>query len=79
MAGFKAIVVWFPPRHVVLASGWLVMLGALGAVSATAPAEFLVQIIGWRGLFAVLAGLSALAALLVLIAVPDQTPERARR
>ena len=40
---------------------------------ATAPAEVLVQIIGWRGLFAVLAGLSALVALLILIAVPDQT------
>ena len=79
MAGFKAIVVWFPPGRVVLANGWLVMLGALGAVSATAPAELLVQIIGWRGLFAVLAGLSALAALLVLIAVPDQTLDLPRQ
>jgi len=72
------IVVWFPPRHVVLANGWLVMLGALGAVSATAPAEFLIQMIGWRGLFAVLAGLSPLVALLVLIAVPDQTLDSPR-
>jgi len=31
MAGFKAIVVWFPPRRVVVANGWLVMLGALEA------------------------------------------------
>src|SRR6476659_467358 len=52
------------------------MLGALGAVSATAPAEFLVQIIGWRGLFALFAGLSALGALFVLIAVPDQTLDK---
>ena len=79
MAGFKAIVVWFPPGRVVLANGWLVMLGALGAVSATAPAEILVRSIGWRGLFAVLAGLSALAALLVLIFVPDQTLEQPRQ
>ena len=76
MAGFKAVVVWFPPGRVVIANGWLVMLGALGAVSATAPAEIIVQIIGWRGLFAVLAGLSALTALLVLIAVPDQTLDK---
>jgi predicted MFS family arabinose efflux permease len=33
---------------------------------------FLIQMIGWRGLFSVLTGLSALVALLVLIAVPDQ-------
>ena len=79
MAGFKAIVVWFPPGRVVVANGWLVMRGALGAVSATAPVEILVRSIGWRGLFAVLAGLSALAALLVLIAVPDQTLEQPRQ
>ncbi len=71
MAGFKAIVLWFPPQHVVLVNGWLVMLGALGAVTATAPAEVVVQAVGWRGLFALLAGLSALAALLVLLAVPE--------
>jgi len=71
MAGFKAIVLWFPPEHVVLANGWLVMLGALGALTATAPAEFVVQALGWRGLFALLAGLSAVAALLVLLAVPE--------
>jgi len=73
MAGFKAIVLWFPPQQLALANGWLVMLGALGAVTATAPAELVVQAIGWRGLFAVLAGLSALTALLVLICVPERT------
>ena len=39
MAGFKAIVLWFPAERMALANGWLVMLGALGAVTATAPAE----------------------------------------
>src|SRR5207344_1781292 len=67
----KAIVLWFPPDRLALANGWLVMLGALGSVTATAPAKFVVLAIGWRGLFAVLAGLSALAALLVLLAVPE--------
>lgn len=71
MAGFKAIVLWFPPERIVLTNGWLVMLGALGALTATAPAELIVQAVGWRGLFAILAGLSAVAALLVLFAVPE--------
>lgn len=74
MAGFKAIVVWFPAGRVVVANGWLVMLGALGAVTATTPAELVLQTIGWRGLFAALAGLSALVALLLLFAVPDNAP-----
>jgi MFS family permease len=51
MAGLKAIVLWFPQGRVALANGWLVMLGALGAITATGPAEFVVQSIGWRGLF----------------------------
>src|SRR5262245_14089489 len=71
MAGFKAIVLWFPPQRIVLVNGWYVTLGALGAVTATAPAELIVQSLGWRGLFALLAGLSALAALLLLLAAPE--------
>ena len=46
------------------------MLGALGAVTATAPAEMVVQAVGWRGLFAILGALSAAAALILLV-VPD--------
>ena len=39
----------------------MVTLGALGAVTATAPADYSVQCLGWRGLFAILAAGSALA------------------
>jgi len=56
---------------VALVNGWFVMLGALGAVTATAPAEVVVQVVGWRGLFALLGALSAIAAVLVLLLVPD--------
>jgi MFS family permease len=79
MAGFKAIVIWFPPGRVALANGWLVMLGALGAVTATAPAAWIVHAIGWRGLFAALAALSALVALLVVFAVPETNGHRATK
>src|SRR5262245_61801003 len=71
MAGVKAIGVWFPEGKSTIATGWLVMLGALGALTATAPADLLVQAIGWRGVFAVLAALSALSSLLVLLTAPD--------
>jgi MFS family permease len=79
MGGLKAIVVWFPPERVALANGWYIMLGALGALSATGPAELVVQGVGWRGLFAILAAASALVALLVLLVVPekDQAPPSA--
>jgi MFS family permease len=74
MAGLKAIVLWFPPERVALANGWYIMLGALGALSATGPAEILVQGVGWRGLFAVLAASTAAVALLILLVVPDRRP-----
>jgi len=72
MAGLKALVLWFPPDRLALANGWLIMLGALGGLTATAPAEVVVQSLGWRGLFALLAALSALFALLILVAVPER-------
>jgi MFS family permease len=72
IAGLKAIVTWFPTQHVALANGWYIMLGALGAVSATGPAELVVQSVGWRGLFAILAVASALVALLILLIVPEK-------
>jgi hypothetical protein len=59
MAGLKGIVLWFPSHRVALANGWYIMLGALGALSAAAPAKVLVQGVGWRGLFAILAAASA--------------------
>jgi MFS family permease len=77
MAGVKAIAVWFPRDRSALATGWLVMLGALGALIATTPADLLVQAIGWRGLFVVLAALSALVSLLVLFAAPDSATGKA--
>lgn len=72
MAGLKALVLWFPAERIALANGWLITLGALGAVTATAPAEMLVTSIGWRGLFQLLAILSAIAALLILRFVPER-------
>ena len=74
MAGLKAIVLWFPPERVALANGWLIMLGALGALTATGPAEVLVQGVGWRSLFAVLAASTAAVALLILLVAPEKEP-----
>jgi MFS family permease len=49
-AGLKALVLWFPGDRVPLLNGLMVMLGALGAVTATLPADLLLDWIGWREL-----------------------------
>jgi MFS family permease len=70
-AGLKALVLWFPRERVPLLNGLMVMLGALGALTATLPAEFLVVSIGWRGLFELLAIVSAGCALVIYLVVPE--------
>jgi MFS family permease len=77
IAGLKGIVLWFPAGRIALANGWLITLGALGAITATVPAEILIVSIGWRGLFLLLAILSAVVAVLILRFVPEH-PARGR-
>src|SRR5712691_2230179 len=73
-AGFKALVLWFPGDRVPLLNGLMVMLGALGAVTATLPADLLLDWIGWRELFGLFAVLTAASAVLIYLIVPEATP-----
>ena len=70
IAGLKALVLWFPKERLPFFNGCFVTLGALGAVTATAPAEQLVDAIGWRGLFALLAAATAGCAAAILVLSP---------
>ena len=74
MAGLKAIVLWFPQDRLLLANGCFVTIGALGAVSATVPAELLLVSIGWRGLFKVLAAATVVCAITIYLVVPHVEP-----
>src|SRR6202158_4941400 len=55
MAGLKTIITWFPRERVALANGWMIMLGSLGAVTATAPTDWLLNYMGWRRRVGILA------------------------
>jgi MFS family permease len=70
MAGLKAIVVWFPRDRVAFVNGGMIMLGSLGAVTATAPTDWLLNWIGWRSLFEVLTIATLATAGLIYFAVP---------
>jgi MFS family permease len=70
-AGMQALVLWFPRERVPLLNGLMVMLGALGAVTATWPAELLLAWIGWRELFGLFAALTSICALTIYLAVPE--------
>jgi MFS family permease len=73
-AGLKALVLWFPGDRVPLLNGLMVMLGALGAVTATLPADLLLDWIGWRELFGLFAALTAASAAMIYLIVPETAP-----
>lgn len=73
-AGLKALVLWFPGDRVPLLNGLMVMLGALGAVTATLPADLLLDWIGWRELFGLFAALTAASAVMIYLIVPEAAP-----
>ncbi|MCP3402805.1 MULTISPECIES: nitrate/nitrite transporter [unclassified Bradyrhizobium] len=71
-AGLKSIILWFPKERVALMNGYMIMLGSLGAVTATAPAEHLLAWMGWRQLFEILAVATSATAVLIYVVVPER-------
>ena len=72
MAGLKAIVTWFPRERVALANGWMIMLGSFGAVTATAPTDWLLNYLGWRSLFEILTIGAVAVGGLIYVVVPER-------
>lgn len=72
MAGLKSIVTWFPRERVALANGWMIMLGSLGAVTATAPVDWLLNYVGWRSLFEILTISTFAVSGLIYLVVPER-------
>jgi type IV secretory pathway TrbF-like protein/predicted MFS family arabinose efflux permease len=77
MAGLKAIALWFPTDKLPLVNGWFVMLGGLGAVTATEPTEILLNWIGWRDFFKLLGIITALCAFAIYLVVPEYPTDSA--
>ncbi len=56
------------------ANSWMLMTGSLGMLASTLPVQWLLPVVGWRGLFWLVAGLLALATALIAWAVPRDCP-----
>ncbi len=74
MASFKAFSVWFPRERLPSLNAAVMVAGSLGALSATTPLSIAVPMLGWRGVFFVLAGL-ALAAAVGIFSTPERAQE----
>jgi predicted MFS family arabinose efflux permease len=75
MSAFKANAIWLPMSRVALGNAAIVAIGALGVVTATRPADWLAQLIGWRSMFDLLAVATLGVALLIFLCVPQGQPQ----
>ena len=70
----KANMQWYPPHRLAAMTGIGVFFGAIGGMTATVPVQALLPLVGWRGIFAGLAGLAVLASLWLALSVPARPP-----
>lgn len=61
---------WLSPAAQLRANAWMLMTGSLGMLASTLPVQWLMPLVGWRGLFWGLAVLILLAMLVLAWAVP---------
>ena len=73
MASFKSFVDWFPKEHLPLSNGSIMMAGGLGALTATAPIEFVLELTDWRGVFWIFAALTLFCSIMIYFIVPKRS------
>jgi len=72
MAALTAYRLVLSPSAQLRANAWMLMTGSLGMLSSTLPVQALLPVLGWRGLFVLLALLLLVAMALLLWWVPPQ-------
>lgn len=71
MAAIKACSQWLPPQRLPLSTAVLLAVGGMGAMTATAPLQMVLDQVGWRGAFVGMAIATALVCLLIFAVVPE--------
>jgi MFS family permease len=71
MASFHAFVLWAPAARAPLLNGSVMAVGALGALSATAPVEWALSFLSWRELFTALSFVTLGVALFLRLQAPE--------
>ncbi len=72
MAALRAFRFWYEPQRQQQLAAWILVAGSLGALCATIPAHALLPIVGWRGIFMIVAALLALVALALWWLLPAE-------
>ena len=67
MAPLKAYRLWYAPERQGQLSSWMLVAGTSGALAATIPVTSAMPLIGWRGVFWIMAGLILLASAAIFL------------
>lgn len=78
MASFHAFILWAPSARIPLLNGAVMAVGALGALSATAPVEWTLSLVTWRELFTALSIVTLGIALFLHLQSLDPDPQTRR-
>ncbi len=70
MAPLTAYRRWFNPETQLRANSWMLMTGSLGMLCATLPVQAAMPVLGWRGIFWLLALLVIASMILIALCVP---------
>ncbi len=72
MSGLKSVVLWVSEPRRALANSIVMSAGAVGLLVATRPIQEATELLGWRQVFLILAGLTFLVALAIFLVVPEK-------
>ncbi|MBW2039538.1 MAG: MFS transporter [Deltaproteobacteria bacterium] len=78
MGTYKLLTIWFPPHAFATMSGFIISIGMLGNVVATAPLAVAVDWMGWRKAFLLIALIHLLITAWIYLVVRDH-PKREER
>jgi len=76
MGTLKLMTVWFGPASFATLSGVIFSIGTLGNMAAATPLVLLVNAMGWRQAFMVIAGVNLLLVLILYVVVRDTPPDK---
>jgi predicted MFS family arabinose efflux permease len=71
MASFRTFTQWLPKDKLPLMNGIQLAVGSVGAISITAPAQALIPVLGWRGMFWVMVALLMVCSAWLYFFTPD--------
>lgn len=74
MAMLKANSQWYPKERVAAVTGAGLFIAGMGGMSATVPVQWALPVLGWRGIFGLLAVLAVMVSVWIRLIVPDRPP-----